>query len=93
VGDIIVYNVDLTAADRPLLMVNPTVAVVTPQRLAAETRGFSATGSVGQGFGGLAVDSYFVSEVTVHGHRIAVQGSTTTVGGQHEGTVIIEPVS
>ncbi|MYJ85873.1 MAG: S-layer homology domain-containing protein [Acidimicrobiaceae bacterium] len=93
VGDIIVYDVDLTAPDRPLLMVNPTAAVVTPQRLAAETRRFSATGSIGQSFGGLAVDSYFVSEVTVHGYRIAVQGSTTTVGGQHEVTVSIEPVS
>lgn len=47
-GDIFVYDVDLTASDRPLLMMNPTVAVVTPQRLAAETRRFSATGSIGQ---------------------------------------------
>ena len=47
VGNIIVYRMDLTAPDRPLLMANPTVEVVTTQHLAAETRRFSATGSIG----------------------------------------------
>ena len=90
VGDILVYDVDITAPDRPLLMANPTVAIVTPLRFLAEAERFSATGPIGQAFGGLPVDSYFVSEVTVHGYRIAVEHATAT-DGTYEVTVNIEP--
>ena len=79
VGDLIVYDVDLTATYRPLLLVDPIVAVVSPAYLQAEADLYAEYN--------LFVGSYFATEVTVHGHRITVvQRSGDDV------TVAIEPV-
>lgn len=80
VGDIIVYDVDLTASYRPLLMVNPTVAIVTPTKYAQLA---SLLGS--------SIGCYYTPEVTVHGYRITVTNSTVTADGLLQVTVTIEP--
>ncbi len=79
VGDIIVYDVDLNATYRPLLLVEPIIAVVSPAYLQAVTDHYTRDNK--------PVDSYLTTEITVHGHRIAVKQRTG-----RDVVVTVEPV-
>ncbi len=111
VGDIIVYDVDLTTRHRPQLLVNPTVAVVSPAKHEQVAPLYAATGAFGMQYApggryanspeirrgpwphGLPIQCYYLTEVTVHGYRIAVADSTITDAGLPQVTVTIEPVN
>lgn len=109
VGDIIIYDVDLRAHSRPLLLVAPTVAVVSPDKFERLAPLYGPTGAFGKHYvpggqfandavgrgvwpDGLPVECYYMTEMTVHGYRIAVASSTVTDDGQPEVTVTIEPL-
>lgn len=49
-GDIIVYDVDLTSRHRPQLLVSPTVAYVSPARYEQLAHRFGLGGPVGRDF-------------------------------------------
>lgn len=106
VGDIIVYDVDVTSYHRPQLLVSPLVAVVSPAALERIAPLYTPTGSIGRHYvpggqfakegvsrgvwpDGLPIECYYVTEVTVHGHRITVAGSTVTDNGQPQVAVTI----
>ena len=106
-GDIIVYDVDLTSHHRPQLLVSPTVAVVSRSRFELLTPLYSPTGLFGKPYApggqfadgtsrgpwpnGLPIECYYATEVTIHGHRISVAASTVTDDGQPQVTVTVEP--
>ena len=107
VGDIIVYDVDLTTHHRPQLLVTPTVALVSPAKYEQLAPLYGPTGPIGKHFApggqladegsrgpwpdGLPVGCYFATEITIHRHRIAVAESTTNADGLPEIHVTIEP--